>query len=504
MARRRAQTYRSSELSELTRQLLYAPPSKRAQVVQQAEVLHDELEPAKNYPIDFIVYRLTQRRVPPSESVMLVGEALRPDLRLLIDELSRSIEIPADPDDPGETTAQLAERLGISTKTVARWRDTGLRWRWGLRKPGDKPVVLIPLAALADYERMRSHKIASASSFSRLHEGEKQRLIDRARRLADATDAPPQAIITHLSRRTGRSPETIRSLIVQHDRMGDVRQVFADRAEPLTEKQKRVIDRAYRAGVAVAMICERYRKTRSTIYRVVHEADAKRVLAIEIELIASPMFERDDADEVILRPIDRSGAARRLDARMIHMLPELLQPAYDRPIDPEAVSRSLLVRYNYLKYRAKQAQADLRIQVVRASDLNRFETLLERANQTRSQIISGLLPSVLSVVRRQMGEVGRKDAIRLLDLLDRGHAVLIEEIERYDPARSHTIESVLVNRLQQVLAKPISRDAPIDAEDLLDRLTRAGFTINPAQDHQAPPENDSGGQASLPVFKPNT
>ena len=117
MSRQRKQSFRSSALSNLTRQLLYSPPEIRVQVVEHAEPLHDELDPDKNYPIDFVVYRLTDRRVPPSESVMLVGEAIKPDLRLLIDTLSRSIEMPVDDADPGMTTSELAESLNVSVAT---------------------------------------------------------------------------------------------------------------------------------------------------------------------------------------------------------------------------------------------------------------------------------------------------------------------------------------------------------------------------------------------------
>jgi transposase-like protein len=482
VTRRRAQAYRAAELSELTRQLLYAPPTKRAEVVRDAERLHDALEPSKNYPIDFVVYRLTQRRVPPSENVTLVGEALAPDLRLLIDALSRSIEMTPDADDPGETTAELAERLGVSTKTIVRWRDKGLRWRWAVREPGGKPTVLITRSAVSCFEERWQGRVASASSFSRLDEAEKARLIERARRLADATDLPPQRIIDHLSRRSGRSGETIRQLIARHDREHEGARVFADRAGPLTRKQKRVIDRAYRAGVGVARIGRRFRKTRSTVYRAIHELRAERVRARRIEPVVMPIFDRDDADEVILRPIKSTGRARRLDAGLLATLPEPLRPLFDRPIAPDAVCRSLLVRYNFLKYRARQAQAEVRASGVRAVDLDRFDELLRDAEKTRGQIVAGMLPVVLSVVRRQLAAGDDTIEAELIEMLGRGLTVLLDEIERFDPALSHTLESVLTNRLLRVLAsaKPVA--GALSAERLAQRIEAAGVEWDAADD----------------------
>lgn len=477
MARRRKQAYRSSELSELARQMLYAPPAKRAEVVRHAELLHDELEENKNYPIDFIVYRLTGRRIPPSESVTLVGEAVAPDLRLLIDALSRSIPMPPEEGDPGETTAELAERLGVSTKTVGRWRDKGLRWRWGVRQPGGGPTVLISRAAMEAFERRQAGRMGSSSRFSRMSDAEKRRLIGRARRLADATDASPQQILEHVARRSGRSTEALRLLVRRHDDEHPGRAVFADRAGPLTSKQKRVIDRAYRAGVGVAEMCRRYRKTRATIYRAIYEARALRVLAIGFHVISSPMFDREDADEVILRPIRRAGRSRRLDRAVIEVLPEALHAVYDRPIDSDAVTRSLAVRYNYLKHRAARVQDTIRAGQVRAADLDRFDDLWSRVRETRGQMIAGLLPVVLSVVMRQLGSVAKKDPSRLINLLDRGNAVLIEEIDRYDPSLSHKLESVLTNRLLRVLAQGESPERRSSADQLIERLTSLGFVF---------------------------
>jgi len=456
--------------------MLYAPPGRRSEVVVRAEQFHDAIEPTKNYPIDFVVYRLTDRRVPPRDSVMLVGEALKPDLRLMIDVLSRSIELPPDPDDPGETTAELANRLGVSTKTIGRWRDVGLRWRWVVREPGGKPGVLITRSALAAFENQSPGRVDAASRFTQMDEAQKHRLIMRASRLANAVDAPAQAILRHLSNRTGRSIEALRLLIAEHDKDHPNSAVFADRTGPLTQKQRRVIDRAYRRGVTVAAMCQRYRKARSTIYRVIHEARAERAYALPITLVDSPMFDRADADEVLLRPIKRAGKGRTLGAGALEGLPAAVAAVYDRPIDSDSVTRSLIVQYNFLKHRAKLAQDELRSEPVRAGDLDRFDELLGRADAVRGQVIAGMLPVVLSVVLRQVSGDGRPLDAALLAMLDTVNAVLIEELDLFDTARSHTFESVLTNRLLRVLARPTDAVDGADEAALLSRLSQAGFT----------------------------
>lgn len=476
MSRARKQAYRSAELSELARQLLYAPPDKRAEVVRAAERFHDAIDPAGTYPIDYVVYQLTQRRVPPSESVLLVGEALRPDLRLLIDTLSRSSPLTPDAQDPGRTTAELAESLGVSTKTIARWRNDGLRWRWVVREEGGKPTIVIPASAVQAFEARQSGRVDYAAKFTRLSDDESRRLIQRARRLANATNLPPMRILDHLARRTGRSAETLRLMIDKHDKASPQQAVFADRSGPLTLKQKRVIDRAYRRGVTVSAMCRRFHKTRSTIYRAIYEARAQRAIMQSIHVVDSPTFEREDADEVFLSPIKRGGRRKLLERTLIVSLPAELRPVYDQRIDPDSVTRSLIVRYNFIKHRARVLQDTLHDVTPRASDLNRFDELLQRADQVRGEIIIGTLPIVLSVVLRQMLGGKKPGDSMLLAMLDEANAVLIEEIERFDAARSHTFESVLTNRLQRRLASPDELQEGIDVEGLIGRLTAVGFT----------------------------
>lgn len=473
MSRQRKQTYRSTTLAELTRQLIYLPPDRRAEAVRHAERLHDELEPEKNYPIDFVVYRLTDRRVPPTENVTLVGEAILPDLRLLIDALSRSIELHCDAADPGKTTKELAESLGVSTKTIARWRDAGLRWRWGVR--AGKPTVLITQSALNAFQVRHADRVTTARGYTRLTGLEKSRVIDRARRLANAADASQMAILSHLAKRTGRSVEALRLLVLHHDEEHPDQAVFAGRTGPLTDAQKQKIDQAYRDGATVSALCERFSKTRSTVYRAIHEGRARRVCSMTIDAVHSPIFERDDADEVLTQPVARREQARQPGSKLIQSLPEQLKPIYDRLIEPDEVVRSLIVRYNFLKYQAARLQSVICQAPPRASELDQFDELLLKIDEARGAVIAAILPVTLSIARRQLTRPHHADGAALMRLLRIAHRVLIEQIDLYDPAVAHTFESVLTNHLLRSLARPIDPDEEIDEVVLIQELVDMGF-----------------------------
>ncbi|MEO0475579.1 MAG: hypothetical protein AAF085_06365 [Planctomycetota bacterium] len=475
MSRQRKQTYRSSTLAELTRQLLYAPPEKRSEAVVRAERLHDELQPDNNYPIDFVVYRLTDRRVPPSAHITLVGEAILPDLRLLIDALSRTIDMQESEEDPSQTTKELAATLGVSTKTIARWRDDGLRWRWGERT--GKPTVLITQSAVETYQRRNTPRISAAKGYSRISEQEKVNFINRARRLAQATNTPQMKLLSHLAKRTGRSIEALRLLILQHDTDHPDQAVFKEHTGPLTDSQKRMIDRAYANGETVSTLCGRFNKARPTIYRAIHEERARRACSTKIAVMPSLIYERDDADEVLMQAITRTKPTRRLGTKVLVSLPDSLKPVYERPIEADAVVRSLIVRYNYFKYQAAKIQRSISTSAPRASELDQFDELLGKIDGARGAIIAAMLPAILSIAKRQLTGKHHGDTRSLIRILWTAHQVLIEEIDRYDPAVAHSFESVLTNHLLRSLAGPIPADDSIDEASLIVQLTDAGFTL---------------------------
>ena len=86
-----------------------------------------------------------------------------------------------------------------------------------------------------------------------------------------------------------------------------------------------------------------------------------------------------------------------------------------------------------------------------------------------------MLPITLSIVLRQQTDSQRGQAQSLMRMLHIAHGALIEAIDRYDPSVAHPFESVLTNRLMQVLAKPSSGNSDISASDLIDQLEAAGL-----------------------------
>ena len=461
MARRISQPYRCRAIEQLARQLLFAPPDKRAEQVRRAEKLHDQIEPGVAYPFEFISYRITGYRSEANEESLLVGEAILPDLRLLIDAaqpLVRHGIAQGRTDRNTRRTRRPAECRPAHHHAMANGGAAlavGYFRNWG--GSGQKRLVL-PRSAVDRFLAQNKDRVDRAARFSQILPETRARLIERARRIAQAKDVSLNQVATHLARRTGRAVETIRLLLSSHDARNAAHKIFIDRTGPLTAHQKRVIVRAHRMGVRTMKIARHFRRTRTTFSRGLNQHRAAGIRRREIRFVASPLFERPDAGEVILRPItdeEKSDARHAVvvdDDPLLHDLPPVLRPLFaSSDLDHDA-QRSILVRYNYLKFKAHRLRERLAKHEPRVGDLEQIEEWLRRAVTIRRDFAAASQRIVLSVARRHLiGQPGAS-ANTLLELLDVGQEVLIEAIESFDATKDHEFESYLTWALMRRFA----------------------------------------------------
>lgn len=484
MARKSAQAFRTRELQQLTRQLLFAPPSRRSEQVRAAELLHDQIDPDRTYPLDYLSYRITGRRSTSEadDSPLLVGEAVKPDLRQMIDALSRSIDLrESQLGEPCESIANLAERLNVSTKTIHRWRGAGLRWRWVTHATAGRKTIVIPESSLQQFRNQQPSRVERASDFSQLTSEQRQQILLRARHIAEATDVSLNRVAVHLAQKFGRAVETIRQILEDHDRNQPIDRIFADRTGVLTARQKRTIVRARKMNVRISKIAKHFKRTRSTIYRAINEQRAAEIKSLHLRGYSLPTFTRPDADSVFLSDPKGSELPQTSDLRArlstadstapsrpqnvaVDDLPEALQPAYSSDILSESDEHRLLVRLNFLKYKIADLRSKLDRYEPRASDLDRIEPLVAMLDETRQKLIFGTLPLVLSASRRHIppDTPQRRVQSRLLDLLALGHNVLIDSIDTFDITRHQTFWSYLHWSLMRVYAAEAADRGSVD------------------------------------------
>ena len=259
----------------------------------------------------------------------IAGKDLVHDLRLLVEDLSDAAELDAEM--MGEqvfTVEELAKQFNVSTKTISRWRALGLVSR-RLVFDGRKRVGFLR-SSVDRFVKDHSDRVERGSRFSQVTDEQKQDYVDRAKQLAHAGRGQAE-IARHLAERSGRSVETVRAALRQHDSENPESAIFPAGTGPLTDVQRTNIFRAYRRGTTVDKLCRDYNRTKTTIYRVINEQRAQRIAELPLEFIDHPRFARKGADKACLGPMpDPEKAARK--AKRPSGLPPYLASLYEIPL----------------------------------------------------------------------------------------------------------------------------------------------------------------------------
>src|SRR4029078_3253401 len=184
------------------------------------------------------------------------------------------------------------------TRRIARCRELGLVSR-RLVFDGRKRVGFLR-SSVDRFVKHNQERVARGARFSQLTHEKRKQTIERARRLATAGGGQSE-ISRRLAKRAGRSVETIRSTIRQFDKQHPELAVFPDLNGPLTEAQKTRIYQAFKRGASVDKLTKQFGRTKTTIYRVINEVRAARIMELPLDLIPNPRFAGSGADNRVLR-----------------------------------------------------------------------------------------------------------------------------------------------------------------------------------------------------------
>ena len=155
----------------------------------------------------------------------------------------------------------------------------------------------------------------------------------------------------------GRSTETVRTTLkdVRSASIPTGRSSRRRRARS-NDEAKGQIYRLYRRGVSVEVLAGQFGRTRSSIYRVINEMRARRILSVKLEYMPHPSFDDPAARAEILGPMP--DAARRQDPAA-DQGPQGAAPLPGRastrvPLLSREQEVHLFRKMNYLKYLANQ------------------------------------------------------------------------------------------------------------------------------------------------------
>ncbi len=432
-------------------QVRFAPRERKLEQVNHAERLIAELDPARTYTYQYLCFRVTKYRPDAYPDLKLSGEEASHDLRLFVEDVSDAADIQATA--AGErvlTVEELAKQFNVSTKTIFRWRRQGLVSRRFVMD-GRKRVGFLQ-SSIDRFVSGNEARVRRGTQFSQLSDQERQWIVHRARRLAQRGGCPAE-ITKRLARRTGRSTETIRYTLKQFDQENPQVAIFPDARGPLRAETKRKIHQEFQRGGSVDGLAKRYCRTKASIYRIISEMRARKILDLSFDFIPNDEFARirrsPSRERKVLGSMpDNTASARR--PRLPAGLPPYLASLYEVPLLTREQEVHLFRKMNYLKYRAARLREKVNPARPKGSLMEQIEKIHEQIVACKNEIVRANLRLVVSIAKRHVGQ-----AENFFELVSDGNMSLMRAVEKFDYARGNKFSTYATWAIMKNFARTI-------------------------------------------------
>jgi RNA polymerase primary sigma factor/RNA polymerase sigma factor len=443
--------YQDSTLKQLRdQQVRYAPRHKKVEQIERAERLISEIDPKKTYSYEYLCYRITDYRPDTIPGNTMLGAAAKHDLRLFVEDVSDAADIRAeDMLEQVHTVEDLSKLFKVSTKTISRWREQGLvsrRFIFGGRKR-----VGFLRSSVERFVAKNNERVKRGERFSQLSNEERDDIVDLARRLA-AAGACPSEVARRIAEQANRSVETIRYTLKQFDDKHPDLAVFPSRTGPLTEEAKQKIYQQYRRGVSVESLARRYCRTRTSVYRIVNEMRATRILELPLDYIHNDSFSKKKLEAEMLGPMPELDAVGR-KSRAPSGLPPYLASLYDTPLLNREQEYHLFRKFNFLKYKASQQRDSLNPSRAKSVVMEEIEQMYEQAVQIKNQIVQSNLRLVVSIAKKHVNSTDD-----FFTLVSDGNMSLIRAVEKFDYSRGNKFSTYASWAIMKNFARTIPHE----------------------------------------------
>jgi len=452
---------RDENLAQLLMQMRFTPPAKRREQLDAAERLLTIIDEKKEYPFEFVCYKITGYRPKDGYARHLIpGSRLAEDLRILIWKLSGRLAAPASlQPEKVYTTAELAEKLAVSTKTIARWRKRGLLSRKYLFDDGLKRIGFLQ-SSVEKFLKANSSLVKNAAKFTRLSKKEKTAILSRAAALSKNGKMSRRQIIERLWRETGRGHETIRTLLLNYQRQNPRKASALNRPPGVIRPADAAeLYQLYKQGISAGELAKRFRRSRSSVYRIINRKRARTILAKKIDFIMSDEFLEPDASEKILEaqkqnPVIPAGNAGRSSNLTGSSLSRYLKAIENiTPLNRQQ-EIELFRRYNYLKYLAHLCRSAVRPERACGTTLRKIEAYLGQAEAIKNVIIESNLRLVVSVANRHT-----RTGANLPELVSEGNVSLMRAVEKFDYRKGFRFATYATWAISKDFARRIPTEA---------------------------------------------
>lgn len=455
--------FKTEALRELTeQQTRFAPPARRQAQIAGAQKLFGEIETGRNYPYQYVCFRVTEYRSDAHADLLIPGADLKHDLELFVRRLERSLPaVPAGASvEPLLTLDEVSKKFNVSTKTISRWRVKGLSAR--RVKVNGRSQLGFPTAAVERFVAEHKMLVEKGAKFSHLTESEKEDILRLARELRDAGGT-----LTDVSKRIAsqlqRSPEAVRYTIKNFDRTHPEAAIFPHATGPLTEAAKRdVFDAKLRheddlknanpTGDTVNTIAKRFGRTRSSMYRVVNEVRAKELVRTPVDYIYNADFDDPSkaAEIVAEMPGKAEFEAKRSAKSAPKDVPAHMAHLYEWPLLTKEQEQHVFRKMNFLKHQLNKAQEALDPAKARVADLMRLDELKQGVRSCRDLLINCNQRLVYAQSKQRLSAGEHID-----DLVSDGNLSLMRAVEKFDYARGNKFSTYATWAIMKNFARSI-------------------------------------------------
>jgi len=440
-------------LKQLTdQQVRFAPPARRLEQAAQARRLLSEVEPGKRYPYQFVCFRVTGYRPDAQADLLIDGAGLAADLAEMIRLL----------DDPVVALDELSRRLNVSTKTLRRWRKFGLDGRMSLIR--GKRQLGFKQSVIDDFLHTNAGRVERGGRFSQMSDAEREDVLRRAKRLSRAAGGTLTEVSRRIARRLNRSAEAVRYTIKNFDREHPDQALFPNLTGPLNADAKQVIYSSFRRGITVDTLAKKFQRTRTSMYRVINEVRARRLLEQPLDYIPSPEFDDPTLGPALLAPMPDAEAyeAKRRSMHAPKDAPPELASCYEYPLLSKDQEQHQFRKMNYLKYKAARLRDLLRKEAdsdevdpsrVRIQTLREIEDLQAEANAVKDMLIKANMRLVVNNAKKHVNQGGN-----LFELMSDGNMSLIRAVEKFDYYRGFKFSTYATWAIIKNFARSIPED----------------------------------------------
>ena len=425
---------KNQNLEQLLLQLKFTPEKKRLKQLEAAEKLFTILDRDKEYPFEFVFFRITGfHPAGPGGDELIKGDILWDDLQVFLSRLSGWLARPvAEQKQKIYTVQELAKNVSVSTKTIYRWRNRGLLAKKFIFNNGK--ICNGYLKSTVDkFLKDNPNLLTNAKNFGRLTDVQKQKIMKRSEKLTAEKKLSRHQIINRIGSEFGKCHETIRHVLLSHekanaDKSGDM--YISGAIDPA---QAAEIYRLYKQGCKAKELMKRFNRNKSSIYRIINRRRARALLARKIEFIPSDEFLEEDAKEKILaKPLRMENSPsteplKQFELDGTHILPEYLQILKDTPVLTREREVELFRRYNYLKYLAFRTRTGIKPNLVSGTIIKQIEKYLAEAEEIKRRIVEANLRLVISIAGKHMAT-----GTDFSELVSKGNFALINAVEEFD------------------------------------------------------------------------